>query len=286
MIYHFTLTYPESKTPEAVGDLLRELLLPRKWRHFLRIEKQVLINGSYRNFNELVQPGEVIDLYLDQVASAQRPYPSSGRLPEVVYEDANLLVINKPKGQKTHPNQGENGTALNDCASYLGQSPYIIHRLDMLTGGLLLVAKNPAVVPIMNRQLLSKTLKRDYLATVDLTDLGQKLPDSGTINLPIGQDPNDQRKRMVRPDGLRAVTHYQVLERGTASAKLLVSLETGRTHQIRVHLASLGCPIAGDPLYNPHYAEGQELQLAGWRLSFIKPYSFDPVQVLLPADQR
>lgn len=281
MIYHFSLIYPADRPPVSVSDLLRQLLIPRKWRHYLRIEQQVLINGQYRSFNQLVKGNEKIDLYLDQVESLQGDYPASGKMPKVVYEDENVLVIDKPKGQKTHPNQGENGTALNDCASYLGYSPYIVHRLDMLTGGLLLVAKNPAVVPILNRQLTSKTLKRDYLATVDLTDLGQKLPDSGTINLPIGQDPNDQRKRMVRPDGLRAVTHYQVLEGGTASAKLLVSLETGRTHQIRVHLASMGCPIVGDPLYNPCYAEGQELQLAGWRLSFIKPYSFDQVTVRL-----
>lgn len=149
----------------------------------------------------------------------------------------------------------------------------------MLTGGLLLVAKNPAVVPILNRQLTSKTLRRDYLATVDLN---KEIPDQGIIDLPIGQDPADQRKRQVRADGLRAVSHFQVLEKDEEKkqAKLLVTLETGRTHQIRVHLSASGWPIVGDPLYNPNFA-GEDLALTGWQLTFVKPYSFNQVAVRL-----
>src|SRR5699024_9507165 len=90
---------------------------------------------------------------LDHVESDQQAYAPSGKMPDVIYEDDNLLIINKKKGQKTHPNLNETNTALNDCTTYLGQSPYIVHRLDMLTGGLLLIAKNPAVVPILNREL-------------------------------------------------------------------------------------------------------------------------------------
>ncbi len=279
MIYHFSLIYPADRPPVSVSDLLRQLLIPRKWRHYLRTERQVLVNGQYRSFNQLIKGNEKVDLYLDQVESRQGDYPASGKMPKVVYEDENVLVIDKPKGQKTHPNQGENGTALNDCASYLGYSPYIVHRLDMLTGGLLLVAKNPAVVPILNQQLTSKTLRRDYLATVNLN---KEIPDQGTIDLPIGQDPADQRKRQVRADGLRAVSHFQVLEKDEVKkkAKLLVTLETGRTHQIRVHLSASGWPIVGDPLYNPNFA-GEDLALTGWQLTFVKPYSFNQVAVRL-----
>ena len=283
MNYHFSLIYPDREAA-AVSDLLRELLIPRKWRHFLRIEKKVLVNGQYLNFNELVKPGDTVTLDLNQVESLQGDYPASGSMPDIVYEDDNILVINKPKGQKTHPNQGENGTALNDCATYLGSSPYIVHRLDMLTGGLLLVAKNPAVVPILNRQLISKTLKRDYVAEVDLLS-PLNVGASGTISLKVGQNPDDQRKRMVREDGLRAVTHYQVLavDEAKRRARVALSLETGRTHQIRVHLAASGWPIVGDPLYNPLDASSDEnLQLTAWRLSFTKPFSFDRVTVVLP----
>lgn len=156
MVYNFTLFYPKNLDPLPVSDVLRKLLIPRKWRHYLRVEQNVTINGEYRYFNEKVFPGDKIEIKLDHIDSMQQKYPASGKLPDVVYEDKNVLVINKKKGQKTHPNLNETDTALNDCATYLGTSPYIVHRLDMLTGGLLLVAKNPAVVPILNRELTTK----------------------------------------------------------------------------------------------------------------------------------
>lgn len=280
MIYHFTLTYPNNYSPLSVNDVLRKLLIPRKWRHFLRIEHNVLINNEYRYFNKKVFPGEKISLILTHVDSDQHDYPASGHLPKVIYEDKNLLIIDKPAGQKTHPNQGETNTALNDCSTYLGYSPYIVHRLDMLTHGLLLVAKNPAVVPILNRQLTNKTLHREYLAKVKLN---KDLQDKGTIEAPIAHNPNDQRKRMIDPNGLKAVTHYQIIKKDSQylTALLRLTLETGRTHQIRVHLAYLGCPIIGDPLYNPDFKEGQELQLTAYRLTFVEPFTFKQKSVCL-----
>lgn len=278
MNYNFTLFYPKNKPAQSVSDTLRELLIPRKWRHYLRIRKQVKINGEYRYFNQLIKPGDKISLQLDFVESQQQHYPASGKKPKVVYEDDNLLIINKPKGQKTHPNLFETDTALNDCATYLKCSPYIVHRLDKLTSGLLLVAKNPAVVPILNRELTSKIFKRNYVATVNHPE---NLTEAGTIFAPIGHDPADQRKRMITKDGLRAVTHYQVIEKNRNTAKVKVSLETGRTHQIRVHLASIGSPIVGDPLYNPEFNQQDDLQLEAVEMELIKPYSFEKLDVRL-----
>lgn len=269
--YRFSLTYPTKFTPMSVDQVMRHLLIPRKWRHFLRSEKKILINGEYLPLNFLVKPDDKIQIILDHVDSLQHPYPISGQMPRIIYEDKDILVINKPAGQKTHPNQGETNTALNDCATYLGASPYIVHRLDMLTSGLLLVAKNPAVVPILNRQLIDKTLNRQYLAKVAPNF---NLPITGTITVPIGQDPNDQRKRIADKEGLKAVTHYTVIDQNSEYTLLKLELETGRTHQIRVHLQSLGYPIIGDPLYNPNYLTSNSLALTAYQLSLTLPFSF------------
>lgn len=278
MTYNFKFIYPFHKNAVSVRTMLKELLIPRKWQHYLRIKKQILINQKYRNFNELVKPGDQVQIRLDFIETGQHPYPASGRNPQIIYEDENLLVINKVKGQKTHPNLNETDTALNDCATYLKKPPYIVHRLDMLTGGLLLVAKNPAVVPILNRQLAKKIFKRSYYAKVLLT---RPIPATGTINLPIAHDPNDPRKRMVAKSGLKSVTHYQIIRQSQNSALLKVDLETGRTHQIRVHLASQGWPILGDPLYNPFYQVGENLQLNAFEMSLIKPFSYSKLTVKL-----
>lgn len=277
-IYHYSLKYPTNLKPISVDDLMRKLLIPRKWRHFLRTENKILINNKYLPINFLIKPGDKIDIYLEHVESDQQTYPASGNLPQIVYEDPDILVINKPAGQKTHPNLYEKDTALNDCATYLDYSPFIVHRLDMLTNGLLLVAKNPAVVPILNRQLTNKTLHREYLAWVNKSS---KLKQSGTISLPISHDPNDQRKRMVHPDGQKAITHYEIVKEYENKVLVKLTLETGRTHQIRVHLAALDAPIIGDPLYNPNYQDGEKLQLTAYQLTFMRPFKFESKTVKL-----
>lgn len=159
------------------------------------------------------------------------------------------MVINKPHGQKSHPNRlDETNTALNDVATYLApmeQTPYVTHRLDMLTSGLLLIGKNPVVVPLLNRQLVQKTMQRFYLARVNLLPNNKAnltLNKSNYIETPIGQDISDKRKRAIKETGLSAQTTYRVLkiDAKQQTALLHLSLATGRTHQIRVHLASIG----------------------------------------------
>lgn len=280
-VYSFKFIYPDDQPKRTVSDLLRTLNIPRKWRHFLRIEKKITINGHYRSFNQFVLPEDQVTLCFDHVASQQHDYLASGHQPQVVYEDDNVLIIDKPAGQKTHPNENETNTALNDCTTYLGYHPYITHRLDMLTRGLLLVAKNPVVVPLLNRQLVDKTLNREYIACVE-KGRSEELKPFGTISEPISQDPTDPRKRCVTVAGYPAVTHYAVLSQNDRIAWLKITLETGRTHQIRVHLAAKNNPILGDPLYNPNYKVGQRLALTAFRLTFKPPFQFDPKTITLP----
>ncbi|MEJ6348657.1 RluA family pseudouridine synthase [Holzapfeliella sp. He02] len=276
-----TLTLPQNFTPCTIRELLTQLYIPKKWQHFLRIEKAVTINGSYKPINTTVFAGDTINLTFTQVDSTQTYLPSRN-LPDIVYEDTDIIIINKPAGQKTHPNRpDENNTAMNDVEYYLNRTNehvYMIHRLDMWTSGLLLLAKNPVVVPILNRQLALKIMKRFYLAIVRKS---KPILANGTISDPIGLDETDKRKRQVRKNGLLSVTHFSVVNQTQDLATLKLDLETGRTHQIRVHLSHHEMPIINDPLYDPLADSSQIMSLKAYEIQLIKPFSFAGLTVNL-----
>lgn len=266
--------------PQSVRSLLQTWLIPRKWQHFLRCQEKVRINGTYRHFNELVHAGDIVQLDFDFLPETSQYYqPCAGHLP-ILYEDDTTVVVNKPAGLKTHPNQpDETGTVMNILQAQLQQVPLMVHRLDQQTSGALLVAKTPVVVPIYNRQLTQQIMRRDYLAWVEAGP--EPLPDSGQIKLPIGQDPHDRRKRRVDFDqGQVAWTDYQVLARQDKRILVELQLHTGRTHQIRVHLAAIGHSICHDPLYQA--ADQKPMQLHGYRLNFQHPFSHQNKTVLAP----
>ena len=262
---------------DSVRTMLQQLMVPKTTQHELRIHQSVLINGTYQTFNQPVATGAQITLtYQD----AQPPvYVPTDRPVTIVYEDHDLLIVDKPAGIKAHPNQpDETQTLMNRVAAYLAPMPaYITHRLDMLTSGLTLIAKDPLTQNIINRQLAQKTMTREYVALV-----APDIPDHGTITAPIGSDPTDKRKRMVAEDGLPAVTHYQVVARTAEWAQIQLQLETGRTHQIRVHLASIGFPILGDPLYAPGF-QTTRLFLHAETLRLTQPFTAHPLVVHQPA---
>lgn len=174
---------------------------------------------------------------------------------DIVYEDDDVVVVNKPQGMVVHPAPGHpNHTLVNALLHHCPLStingefrPGIVHRIDKDTSGLLMVAKNDMAHRSLAAQLKAKTNKREYVALVH----GVIKDDQGTIDAPIGRSRKDRKKQAIVSDGRHAVTHFKVLKRYRHYTLVSCRLETGRTHQIRVHMKSIGHPLAGDPLYGP-----------------------------------
>ena len=206
---------------------------------------------------------------------------------DIVYEDSDVIVVNKPKGLVVHPAPGHSdGTLVNALLYHCGDSlsgiggelrPGIVHRIDRDTSGLIIAAKNDLAHQGLSDQLQDHTLSRIYRCIVT----GTLREDSGTEDAPIGRHPVDRKKMAVVADGRRAVTHWQVLERFQGYTYVECRLETGRTHQIRVHMAYTGHPILGDTVYGNKKPvpglQGQCLHAVGLR--FIHPRTGEPVEL-------
>ena len=209
---------------------------------------------------------------------------------DVVYEDGDVIVVNKRAGLVVHPAPGHpDGTLVNALLHHCGGSlsgvggelrPGIVHRIDRDTSGLIIAAKNDAAHQALAAQLADHTLARTYEAVV----VGALREDGGTVDAPIGRCPSDRKKMAVVPNGKRAVTHWEVLERFPGYTYVRCRLETGRTHQIRVHMAHLGHPIYGDTVYGGKKPvpglTGQCLHAVGLR--FVHPRTGETVELSCP----
>ncbi len=216
----------------------------------------VIVNAKAVSKNYKLRAGDHITL---DIPEAVLPEAKPENIPlEIAYEDNDLLVVNKPKGMVVHPAVGNyDGTLVNALLYYCGESlsgingvmrPGIVHRIDKDTSGLLIVAKNDFAHRLLAEQIKTHSFTRKYLAVV----YGNLKQDEGTINAPIGRNPLDRKKMAVtEKNAKQAITHYKVLERFGNFTYVELTLETGRTHQIRVHMASLGHPVAGDSVYGP-----------------------------------
>lgn len=216
-------------------------------------EERVLVNQKVEKPKYKVQSGDQIEVTIpDPVPLDLEPE----NIPlDIVYEDDDVIVVNKPAGMVVHPSPGHpNHTLVNALLYHSPLStingtyrPGIVHRIDKDTSGLLMVAKNDNAHRSLAAQLKNKTNLREYIALVH----GVIKQDKGVIDAPIGRSPKDRKRQAIVADGRHAVTHYQVLERYLNYTLISCWLETGRTHQIRVHMKSIGHPLAGDPLYGP-----------------------------------
>ena len=286
-----TLTLTADRAGERADALLSRLVpeLTRSAAQRLLERGGVTLDGNPVRKNDKPAPGQVLEVALPD------PEPidvSPQNIPlNVVYEDGDLIVVNKPVGMVVHPAPGHpEGTLVNALLYHCGSSlsgingalrPGIVHRIDRDTSGLIIAAKNDRAHLALAAQLQGHTLARTYEAVA----VGSLREDSGTVDAPIGRHPADRKRMAVdRKKGREAVTHWSVLARYPGYTHVECRLETGRTHQIRVHMASIGHPLLGDTVYG---AKKPVPGLAGQclharRLRFIHPSTGEPVELECP----
>mgnify|MGYP001053635289 FL=1 len=255
-------------------------------------EGRVRVNGKPAAKSARLSGGETVTVDVPQLRETALP-PQDIPL-DVVYEDDDVIVVNKPTGLVVHPAPGHpDGTLVNALLHHCGDSlsgiggekrPGIVHRIDRDTSGLIIAAKNDAAHLALSAQLKDHSLSRTYECLVT----GNMKQDSGTVDAPIGRSSADRKKMAVVPTGRRAVTHWEVIARYPGVTHLRCRLETGRTHQIRVHLAYIGHPILGDTVYGAKKPvaglTGQCLHAVGLR--FIHPRTGEPVELTCPLPEE
>lgn len=227
----------------------------------------ITVNGNTTKNNYKLKIGDCIEIALEEPQEAN--IVAENIALDIVYEDKHLLVVNKPQGMVVHPAPGNYSGTLVNALMYHCQDnlsgingvlrPGIVHRIDKDTSGLLLVAKTNEAHLSLSQQIQNKTVKREYICMCE----GEVKPKKGIVDAPIGRDPSNRLKMAVTPiNSKHAVTHFEVLEYFENAALVKCVLETGRTHQIRVHMQYIGHPVMGDPLYaraNPMKLNGQAL---------------------------
>ncbi len=276
-------------------DKLLSDLCPEMSRSFLqkKLKDEIYVNDSLVKSNYKVVFGDKISMRLSDPTEPEI-LPEQIDL-DIVYEDEDLLVVNKPKGLVVHPAPGHaSGTLVNGLMAHCRGAlsgingvlrPGIVHRIDQDTTGLLVVCKNDAAHQAIAAQLAAHTITRYYRAIVH----GVIAEEEGTVDAPIGRHPTDRKKMAVnRKNGKQAVTHYRVLERFRKFTYIECRLETGRTHQIRVHLSSIGHPLLGDTVYGglkvPFHTEGQTLH--AMVLGFVHPRTGEYMEFCAPLPEE
>lgn len=251
----------------------------------------ILVNDKSEKVSYKVQANDNISI---DVPEAKETKLKAQEIPlDIIYEDSDIIVVNKPKGMVVHPANGNpDGTLVNAILSICKNSlsgiggelrPGIVHRLDKDTSGLIIVAKNDKAHINMSEQIKERNVKKTYIALVR----GNVPEEEATINMPIGRSTKDRKKMAVTKNGKQAITHFKVLKRYSKYTLLGIKIETGRTHQIRVHMAEIGYPVVGDAVYsngkNEFGIEGQMLH--AYKLEFMHPITNKHMELTAPLPQ-
>ncbi|HBN24188.1 MAG TPA: RluA family pseudouridine synthase [Lachnospiraceae bacterium] len=247
----------------------------------------VLANEVPCFMNHVLHPGDTLTLHIREARSSEKIPPVELPL-DIVYEDEDLMVINKPAGMPIHPSMNNYYNSMaNALAYYFDQQnrPFVfrcINRLDRDTSGLTIVAKHYVSAGMLSAMIANKAasgITREYLAIVK----GSVQPPEGTITAPLGRKEGSIIERTIDFEkGESAITHYKVLDEKNGHSLVSLILETGRTHQIRIHMKHLGYPLIGDYLYNPDMERIQRQALHAWKLSFVHPITGEKMQFTAP----
>jgi 23S rRNA pseudouridine1911/1915/1917 synthase len=271
--------YTTTEESSTIEHLLREQWQAgKKTVHSMRMAKSVTgTDGEPIDWRTPLASGTELTF---TVPAARSTYVPEEKELQILFEDEHILAVNKPAGVTTHPDgSGQSGTLMNFVMAYVankgGEYAEHIHRLDKGTSGVLLIAKHPIAKALFDRMIERNEIVRKYQAEVD----GQLKRPKGTIKLPIGRDRHHPAKRIVSLSGQSAVTHFRVIERKADSTIVEAELETGRTHQIRVHLAHLGHPVVGDTLYDGSRTADGEFRLTATGLSFTHPFTKEKISI-------
>lgn len=261
-----------SETNERLDNYLSKYLEITRSQVKKNIDN-IYVNGQNQKCGFILSAGDVITYEFKEDEEIK---PENIKI-DIVYEDDDIMVINKPNGLVVHPGAGNNSGTLVNALMYLSKNlsdingeyrPGIVHRIDAYTTGLLVVAKNNEAHNILAEEIKTKTAKRKYYAIV----WGTFNNTSGTIDAPIGRDPNNRLKMKVIDGGKEAITHFKVLKKFKRASLLELELETGRTHQIRCHMEYIGHPIVNDPVYGNHsLIDNSGQALHSFELTLIHP---------------
>ena len=248
----------------------------------LNDDNLILVNGEHKNNSYIVEDKDIIEL-IENKDYVPSKFKGENIPLDIVYEDEDIVIINKASGMVVHPASGNYENTLVNALIYrynlddTNVRSGIVHRIDKDTSGLVIIAKNDKTLELVTEMFKNKKIKKTYLAIVD----GVINNKSGTINAPITRDTKDRKKMMVGKDGKKSITHFYVLKNFKNNTYISLNLETGRTHQIRVHMAYIGHPITNDKVYGKENTSfGQYLHAS--KLEFIHPITKKEIIVEAP----